>query len=263
MMELLPLADGAGYGFLHRADPRQRSRATLVLLNAGLIHRVGPFRMNLELAERVARDGIDVFRFDLPAVGDAPAGGGHDREEHVRMAMDAVAAATGSDRFIVGGICSAADLAWRMPERDPRVRGILLLDPCAVRGPWFRVAQLRHFLSRGPAEWGHILQRRIARFRGNGDTTLARRNWPSARQFAAGNRRMAEDGVGIYALYTAGVTEYFLDRRQIAGSFPGLADRPGMRLQFRPDIDHILFVPRQRAEVVDDIAQWLDGMLPA
>ena len=67
MMELVPMPDGAGYGFLHRANPRCPPRATVVMLNAGLIHRVGPFRMNIELAERLARRGIDLFRFD--AVG--------------------------------------------------------------------------------------------------------------------------------------------------------------------------------------------------
>ena len=141
---------------------------------------------------------------------------------------------------------------------SPRVRGLLLLDPCAVRGPWFRLAQLRHFLSRPVAEWGAVLRRHLQR-----EATPAGRDWPSPREFAAGNRRMARNGVGIYALYTAGVTDYFLHPRQIASGFPGLADRTDVRVQFRPDIDHVLFVPRQRAEVLDDIAGWLDATLPA
>ena len=263
MMQLLPLADGNGYGFLHRADPHQPPRATMIMLNAGLIHRVGPFRMNIELAERLARHGIDLFRFDLPAVGDAPSGGGSRPEDRVRIAMDTVAAATGCSRFVIGGVCSAADLAWKLPGIDARVRGLLLLDPCAVRGPWFRWAQLQHFVSRPVADWGRMLRHRLRRGWNNGNASPAGRDWPSEREFIAGNRRMADDGIGMYALYTAGVTDYFLHPRQIRASFPDDSNEPRLRLRFRPDIDHILFVPRQRAEILEDIATWLDDWLPA
>lgn len=262
MMQLLPMVDGNGYGFLHRADPQRMPRATVVVLNAGLINRAGPFRMNIELAERLARHRIDLFRFDLPGVGDALAGGGSRQEERVRIAMDTVASVTGSDRFIVGGVCSAADLAWKLPAVDARVRGLLLLDPCAVRGPWFRWAQLRHFLSRPVAGWGRMLRRRLQRGWYEGDATPSGRDWPSEREFIAGNQRMAEAGIGMYALYTAGVTDYFLHPRQMHASFPGADGDPRLRLRFRPDVDHILFVPHQRAEVLDDITTWLDNWLP-
>lgn len=208
MMQLLHFADGNGYGFLHRANSQRRPRATMVMLNAGLIHRVGPFRMNIELAERLARHDIDLFRFDLPAVGDAPAGGGGHPEERVRIALDTVAAVTGSDCFIVGGVCSAADLAWKLPELDPRVRGLLLLDPCAVRGPWFRWAQLRHFASRPISAWGRMLRHRMQRGWRNDDARPAGRDWPSEREFIAGNRRMAQAGIAMYALPSAWIRTY-------------------------------------------------------
>lgn len=262
MMQLVPMADGSGYGFLHRADPQRSPRATVVMLNAGLIHRVGPFRMNIELAERLARHGIDLFRFDFPAVGDAPAGGGNRPEDRVRLAMDTVTAITGSDRFIVGGVCSAADLAWKLPALDARVRGLLLLDPCAVRGPWFHWAQLRHFVSRPISGWGRMLRHRLHGW-GKGAATPAGRDWPSEREFIAGNQRMTQAGIGMYALYTAGVTDYFLHPQQIRASFPDNANDPRLRLRFRPDVDHIFFVPSQRAEILDDITSWLDGWLPA
>lgn len=261
MMQLLPL--GNGYGFLHRADPQRPPRATMLMLNAGLIHRGGPARMNIELAGMLARHGIDLFRFDLPAVGDAPAIGANRQQDHIRMVMDTVAAANGCDRFIVGGICSAADLAWRLPPLDPRVQGLLLLDPCAVRGFWFRFGQLRHFLSRPAASWGHMLRRRLQRGITYSDAAPSGRDWPSNREFIAGNRRMMAAGIGMYVLYTAGVTEYFLHNRQMRTGFPDAGSDPRTRVQYRPDIDHILFVPRQRAEILGDIARWLDGWLPS
>ena len=44
----------------------------LVLPSAGLIPRAGPFRLHVELAERLAMHGIRTFRFDAPGVGEAP-----------------------------------------------------------------------------------------------------------------------------------------------------------------------------------------------
>ena len=44
---------------------------TLLLLNAGLLHRVGPFRMHVDLARRLARLGFPVFRLDLSGKGDS------------------------------------------------------------------------------------------------------------------------------------------------------------------------------------------------
>lgn len=260
MMQLLPL--GNGYGFLHRSDPQRPPRATMLMLNAGLIHRGGPARMNIELADMLAHHGIDLFRFDLPAVGDAPASGADRRLDRIRVAMDIAAAANECEQFIVGGICSAADLAWRLPELDARVRALLLLDPCAIRGPWFRLGQLRHFLSRPTGSWAHMLRRRMQRRMAGGDETPAGRDWPSEREFVAGNRRMMAAGIGMYVLYTAGITEYFLHPRQMRAGFPDAGHDPRVRVQFRPDLDHILFVPQQRTEVLGDIAGWLDGWLP-
>src|SRR3546814_13050248 len=65
---------GFGYGILTPATARA-APVTLVLLNAGLTHRVGPFRGYVSLARYLATLGREVFRFDLPRVGAGPAAG--------------------------------------------------------------------------------------------------------------------------------------------------------------------------------------------
>ncbi len=44
-----------------------------VLLNAGVIHHVGPNRINVKLARRLADSGFTVMRFDLSGIGDSRA----------------------------------------------------------------------------------------------------------------------------------------------------------------------------------------------
>src|SRR5690606_40846873 len=73
MDEILSIPD-AGFGILSPAQGAA-SPAALVLLNAGLTHRVGPFRCYVQFARRLASRGTHVFRFDLPRVGDGRPGG--------------------------------------------------------------------------------------------------------------------------------------------------------------------------------------------
>ena len=43
----------------------------ILLLNAGLVHRVGPHRLNVFLARELSTLSFPVFRFDLSGIGDS------------------------------------------------------------------------------------------------------------------------------------------------------------------------------------------------
>ena len=43
----------------------------VIILNAGLVNRTGPFRMSVELARLLAENGCNVLRFDLSGIGDS------------------------------------------------------------------------------------------------------------------------------------------------------------------------------------------------
>ena len=52
--------------------PRPRFATALILLNAGLVHRMGPFRLYVQMARRLAAEGYAVLRFDQSGLGDSP-----------------------------------------------------------------------------------------------------------------------------------------------------------------------------------------------
>src|SRR3546814_6044025 len=116
---------GFGYGILTPATARA-APVTLVLLNAGLTHRVGPFRGYVAIARYLATRGVDVFRFDLPRVGDGP-GAGVSVGAMVAATLDTLEREAGARCFVIGGICSAADMAWHIAQDDPRIAGVWLL----------------------------------------------------------------------------------------------------------------------------------------
>ncbi len=255
MDEVIALDGGRSFGLLTRAGAGSRS-TLVVLLNPGLIHRTGPFRLHVLLARRLAAQGFDVFRFDLPRVGDAPGGSHASRNASVEDALDVVMGMTGSSDVVVGGLCSAADLGWQCAVNDTRVTGLLLIDGMAVRNHWFRIGQLGLLLRRGPVAWPGMISRvlRSSTFAGPGMMDF--REWPEQGEFRAQLAKMLDRGTKVLAIYTGGVAYYMLHRRQLDETFGSYRGHSRLQVEYWPELDHMLFVPEDRMRMVDRISRW-------
>ncbi len=260
MEEVLTFGEG-GFGILTRAQAPARG-ATVVLFNAGLIHRPGPLRLHVDLARRLAALGFDVFRFDLPGIGDAGMKGG--AAAMAVQALDALSARTGAGAFLVGGICSAADLGWRMATLDARVRGLILIDPMAVKGGWYRLGRVWMLMRRPLGLFGKLARRLRRGFSGKAAAPSVEdyREWPSPTEFRARLGEALDRGVHVFGFYTGGVTDYLLHPRQVDATFGRLRGHARLRLEFHPELDHILFAARDRRRMVDTIAGWADRAVP-
>ncbi len=130
----------------------------LLLLNAGIVHHVGLQRLYVELARRLAHDGIATLRFDFSGVGDSDY-----RTDGVpfvaaaldetRRAMSVFERETGVSRFLLAGLCSGAVIAFRTALEDERPRGVALVNPighlhgseCRVPPSYIDRVRRRHF----------------------------------------------------------------------------------------------------------------------
>jgi len=111
-----------------------RNRPALILCNAGLVHRVGPHRLHVYLARRLAELGFTVIRFDLSGLGDSLV-----RSDNVpypestileaQQVMDQVTAMTGIEQYCLMGLSSGALLSLKTALRDNRVVGAGILNP--------------------------------------------------------------------------------------------------------------------------------------
>lgn len=256
MDEVLALDGGLAYGILTRATGPARG-VTLVLLNAGLIHRPGPFRFHVHLARTLAADGYNVFRFDQPRIGDAGNGIHATTGALFKQVLDTLQASTGDTQFGIGGICSGADQAWRLALADSRVRSLLLIDGMTVHDIWFRVGQLRLMLSRGISQWPGMLKRFLASRSEDAPGVMDFRDWSEPARFRAEAQALLQRGVRILGLYTGGVSYYLLHRRQLDATFGKWRRHPGMTLVFWPDVDHILFSTVHRERVIQRIRTWV------
>ncbi len=181
-------------GILTEPTGVPRSPVTVVMSNVGLNHRVGPSRVWVDLARRVARHGIASLRFDASGLGDSAPRTDllSDIERSVLDLKDALAwlAARNHERFILVSLCSGTDNAHRVAVEDPRVTGVVFLDGYTYTTPVFLLH--RYVLRWGSRQyWRRALRRRLPRVfdldlgkHGAGEIEdIFQREYPSREQF--------------------------------------------------------------------------------
>lgn len=253
---ILDLGHGR-FGVLHEAQ--SPGDVIFVLLNAGAVHRQGPFRLYVHLARRLAALGFSSIRFDQPGLGDSVQAAERPPREIVGEVLDRLQARTGCARFVIGGICSAADAGWQQGLSDPRIGGLLLLDPVAYGAPWFRLGRLLRL--RSVSAVFAALKRRLGRAgAGVGSAPAAveadYRDWPKAAEAEEQLARLCKRGVETFALYTGGVAHYFLHRRQFAATFGRAATDPRVLFDYWPEVDHLFYRPTDRERLIEQICRW-------
>jgi pimeloyl-ACP methyl ester carboxylesterase len=106
----------------------------LILLNAGAIRWIGPNRLYVTLARRLAARGTLVVRMDLSGLGGSPARG-HDNEVYAPPAVREVGAAVswarrhGVTHVSVAGLCSGAYHALRAAIEGYPIDTVIPINP--------------------------------------------------------------------------------------------------------------------------------------
>jgi exosortase A-associated hydrolase 1 len=116
---------------LHRPD-RLRGDTGLVVVVGGPQYRVGSHRQFVLLARWLSAHGVPVLRFDLTGMGDsvAPSVGFEAAGPDIRQATDLLLReVVGLRGVALWGLCDGASAALMNATDDPRVRGLVLLNP--------------------------------------------------------------------------------------------------------------------------------------
>lgn len=105
----------------------------VILLNSGIVHRVGPNRMYVKIARRLASLGFVAMRFDFSGIGDsAPRRDNlpfvNSAVSEVQEAMDFLTHTRVARKFILIGGCSGARIAFQAAGQDSRIVGAFLIN---------------------------------------------------------------------------------------------------------------------------------------
>lgn len=249
-------------------------RLAVVILNTGIIHRVGHHRMYVTLSRMLAGAGHTVVRFDFCGIGDSPPG--KDRMpllaaclEQIGDVIDSVARTHHIGRFVLVGLCSGADHAMLHASNDARVVGIVLMDPTLPPTLRYylhyllqRLPHARHWLSVATGRSGLMrtlaahLSRRL-RSEDEHPEELTLETLQFSEHLAQCYRAVAQRNVKMLAVFTR-VSARHTYPRQILDAFP----EPGasLRLEYFPESDHHFSQPQARARLLSVIANWMDSV---
>ena len=242
-------------GVLHHGAQGARQDTAVILLNAGMVQRMGPYRGGVQLARSLAGGGFPVFRFDQSGLGDSPLSPrpcAELRQAELQAAMDLVARRTGAQRFVVGGICSAADQGFQFATIEPRIHGVLLLDGLAYRtwGYWWRYLLPRLLRPGKLLRWWQQ--------RGAGRPALADfRDFPTRKEAATRLRDMVSRDVRLLFVFTGGAYGYFNHARQLSAALGKAARSAQVCVDYWPDCDHTFYLQRDRRRLQQDVLCWL------
>ena len=231
------------------------SKVGVLLLNAGLTRHTGPFRMHVELAQKLAEQGFAVLRFDQSGLGDSASPGkaaGERRQRETDAAMRLLAQEAGVERFVLSGLCSGADDAFHVGAVDARVAGTILLDGVAYPTPGFWV---RHALPR-LLDFGKVLRFLMSR-RNPAPSLSDFRDWPERTKARGMLAEMVARDVRLLFVFTGGAYHYFNHRAQLGASLGRAAHEKQVSLDFWPEYDHTFFLRKHRRVLLKRIAAWM------
>lgn len=141
-------------GVLHPA--KQGARCGVLIVVGGPQYRVGAHRSFVLWARALAAAGIPVFRFDLPGMGDSagePAGFDHN-DSAIQAALSQFFQVQPNMREVVLlGLCDAASAAMIVAPTDPRVSGLVLLNPWVRSEAGQARTLVKHYYLRRVVSW--------------------------------------------------------------------------------------------------------------
>jgi pimeloyl-ACP methyl ester carboxylesterase len=247
----------------------------IVILNSGIIHRVGPNRMFVRLSRQLAVAGHLVVRFDLSGIGDSePRADGLAPLDatlaDIREVLDSLEATRQVRRFILVGLCSGADHSVVYAGQDPRVVGMVLIDPTIPRTRGYyvrhyrgRVLRWRSWLNfaSGRHPFWKTLGRSVAPGSPGGEElpeALPDVQDAQVRTFLASvYARAAAAGVDIMAVFTGGREDRHNEAVQLLEAFPQVAFGSRLRLEFMGSADHTFTSQADRRTVLALISSWI------
>ena len=128
--------------------PGQPARRGVLVVVGGPQYRAGSHRQFVLLARSLAEAGIAAMRFDVRGMGDSEGTvrAFEDIADDIRAATDAfIAAAPGLDEIVLWGLCDGASAACLFAQHDPRITGLVLLNPWVRETASQARTTLRHY----------------------------------------------------------------------------------------------------------------------
>ena len=244
-----------------------QDKPAIMILNSGLIHKVGPNRMSVTLARKLAELGFLVFRFDLPKIGDSSSYktslNYKDRTvSEISQAMDVIEKRYKVKNFISIGLCTGAMNSHVIAAADSRIQGAVLLDAYAY--PTFK-----YLLNRYGNKISKVFNPKIVlgilkgllKSRHHSDEDSFEEGvdyWKQPQQSDINKDllNMTSRNVKLLYIYTGGFYYLYNYQNQLRDSFKSIDFKYLLEVHYIEKMDHTYTLQRDREYMLNLIIKW-------
>jgi len=238
------------------------TRTAMIMITAGMLHNVGPFRLYVDIANNLARHGVSSLRFDLSGIGDSLGVGASGKPidraaSEASEAMNYLTEHYGIEDFIVFGLCSGADDSIQTALHDKRVKGVINLDGLGYKTLQFK---LRHALLKLRKLF--YLSKLISKIKTLSRAELAPsslamgndiREYPETpEQGGQQIQQLVDRNIQLHFIYTGG-TDYYNYAKQLYDMLPYVNWKGTESTRYFPHMDHVILLCEDRQEMVAEI----------
>ena len=260
-------------GILSRPEHITDIKPVFIFVNAGLLHRVGPFRIYVSTARRLVKDQFMSLRMDLSGKGDSQSKNNslsfkENTNQDIIDAMDHLEGSYTISRFVICGICTGADNAYEAAFTDKRVIGVIPIDGYAYPTPGF---YLRKFSSRlgSKRSWVNLAQKMMPS-KGSRDlavtkselTSNYRMIFPKKPAFEQSLAASVNRNVSFLVIFTGGWITYYNYKQQFSDSLKVMLSAEGIVVEYNQDTDHTFILQKDKQWLIDTIADWAKVTYP-
>lgn len=260
---------GSLFGILGSPEVPDPRRPAVLIPNTGVIHRVGPSRMHVELARALAAAGVVSLRLDHVGLGDSepvPGRSDVDSAPELCSAMDALDARNIADGYIIIGAHNGAHEAHQAARVDPRLIGAVFLDGYIHSTPraWLnrtmaRLTERSRSLPAAPVgvsltpQSGHALHDALP-------SEIHYYDPPSHERMQADLVEFMRQQLALLYIYTGDVEQYYNYAAQLIDAFPLLRGYRRLTVRHIPEADQRFIRRATREALIDVLVDWVLGV---
>lgn len=237
----------------------------VILLNAGMVRKVGPFNLNVDLARNLSSDGYFVFRFDLAGLGDSikiKTGGTNieNAMEDLKTTMTYIAEQYAIQKFIIIGLCTGADFAHKISVLDNRVVGNIWLDGYGYPTPAFLQKRITPVLLNPVRLMNSIISRLRNLFVKTQVSGVDTYVWklPEKQDYINDMNQLFLRGFKSLYLFSGGVSVYYNYKDQFKDGFQKFPFWKNIEVEYYPEFDHTYLLIDDRQVMIARVEDWLN-----
>ena len=265
--------NGSLVGIVSEPKKINQEKPAVIVLNSGLVHRSGPFRMATNLCRSLGDAGYVSMRFDTSGIGDSSNSDSNEEYEKqlildVGEAIKYLKGSSGAKKIVLFGICTGADNAHKVAVQYTDVVGSIFVDGYAYKTWQFYLRRylpiftsFKRFCKAILNIALAIVNKVVSLFKKSNKEAVERGyfTWrlPEKSKTIGEWQGLVNRKVELLYFFTAGSNRYCNYPLQFQDALPTVQFNNQLSIQFVQECDHTFILQHDQQLLFSEIRTWL------